>query len=583
MGCPSGPGGAQLAASTRSLARRHLAAAVLLSLATGSRSAAADDATPKPADKPAETPDPIPGSPRPIGLGMSPEAPPVPPAPGGRAPSFGAPTTDGQWSLRIGGRIAGFEALGIGRTPNACGSTGCTPTPLTGYKGTALHVPPLVQGRMPFFPGAGATLTVQAGNPIITAYALFYARISGSDYNGYYNPQLGPSFGQAYLLINPEPLGAWHFNWRVGAFVDVYGGPGQWGWGIFGPMLAVRGLGETTNADIDLTPDLHLSLTHGVMAVPGVPENFVRGDYDGWIETGVSDYLQHAHAGFVYKNQYTLKLHYASVQSADERKYLQTFLNGPPHDGRFDTFLAEARWLDDPWGQVGLTAGLWNFDRAASVGDGIWWGLDWTQGAREMINKFLGPNSGGSGKVGAISAEFDTSLARILWYPRGFDGNGPDVRIAVAGVVDHTLSTADPVFKDATGYLIGTEIEYRFSSLFSLTLQAYGENRVGTNCTSAGPAPGGFLPNGNFALSSTAPTGPCYVLAPPSGATLYLRTTGRWAVYSLNPGIAFHTDWLSTDRIQFIYSRRFYSSLVDNNLAQPLDRDVFTLGGYFTF
>lgn len=474
--------------------------------------------------------DSIPGSPRPAGLGLSPQAPPVPPAPGGRAPSFGAPTQDPQWSFRIGGRIAGAEAIGIGRRPEDA--------PVV-YSGTALHVPALTEGRMPFFPGAGATLYFQTGTPIVTAYVLFYARMSGEDYNGYYNPQAGPDFGQAYLLITPAPVGPWHFSWRVGGFIETYGGPGQWGWGIFGPTLAVRGFGETTNADVDVSPDLRFSFTHGVLAVPGVPENFVRGDYNTWIETGVSDYLQHAHAGLIYKNQYSLRLHYVGDHSTDERKYLLTFLNTPPHDGHFDTYQVEARWLADPYGQFGITAMIYDFGTAASVGDGIWWGLDWTQGAREMINKFLGPNSDGTGKVQAISAEYDTSIARILWAPRAFDGRAPDLRLAVAGMQYWTFASDDPDYKNATGYYVGTEAEYRFSSLFSLTFQAYGENRA--------------------------------------------SNIGRWAVYSLNPGVQFHSDWLSTDRILFVYSRRFYSSAVDNNAAAPLDRDVFTLGGYFTF
>jgi hypothetical protein len=58
---------------------------------------------------------------------------------------------------------------------------------------------------------------------------------------------------------------------------------------------------------------------------------------------------------------------------------------------------------------------------------------------------------------------------------------------------------------------------------------------------------------------------------------------GPWSVYSLNPGIAYHTDWLTTDRIQLIYSRRYYSAAVDNNSAQPLDRDMIAFGGYVTF
>jgi hypothetical protein len=271
-------------------------------------------------------------------------------------------------------------------------------------------------------------------------------------------------------------------------------------------------------------------------------------------------------------------LHYDSTQATDERKYLYTFLNGNPHDGRFDTFLAEGKWIADPWGQLGVTAGLWNFDHAASVGDGTWWGLDWTQGAREMINKYLGPYSGGNGKVFALSAEFDTSLARILWFPRGFDGRGPDVGIRFAGIVDWTLASDDRVFKGANGFMIGTEIEYKFSKLFSLTLQGYGESRTGVACA-AGTA--SVQPS---AFSTVAAAEPCFIVNSSSGApNAYAESAGRWAVYSVNPGIAFHTDWLSTDRIQFLYSRRFYSSVVDNNIAAPLDRDVFTLGGYFTF
>ena len=33
----------------------------------------------------------------------------------------------------------------------------------------------------------------------------------------------------------------------------------------------------------------------------------------------------------------------------------------------------------------------------------------------------------------------------------------------------------------------------------------------------------------------------------------------------INPGIAFHTDWYSLDRIQLIYGRRFYSRAADPN------------------
>ena len=469
----------------------------------------------------------------------------MPPASGGRAPSFGAPTNDGDWSFRITGRISGAEGFGIGRRPA---------NPPAGYSGTPLHVPALTQGRLPFWAGAGGGFFTQYGNSVVTAYTAFYVNISPGQIQGYYNPSLGPTFGQGYITINPEPIGALRLGIKAGAFVDVYAGPGQWGWGIFGPFLAVRGYGETISGDYDVTPDLRLSFNHGLLANPGVPANFVRGDYNNWTETGVSDWVHHAHAGFTYKNLYSAKLHYASAYAADERNCafytglsqadcpLLTFANTRPTDGRFDALLLEGRLIEDPWGhgQFGVTTGLYNFDHAFGVSDGVWWGIDYTQGAGDMIKKFIGgPASNGTGKVVFVSWEYDTSVARILWYPRSFDGRAPDLAVRVAATNTWTVASDDPSYTHATGYYVGTELEYKMLSWFSVTFQAYGESRD--------------------------------------------SNAGRWETFSLNPGIRLHSDWLSTDSIQLIYSRRFYSQAVDNNPEAPLDRDYVVLGGYFTF
>ena len=484
---------------------------------------------------PVVPPDSLPGSATPPALGLSPEAPPVPPAAGGRAPSFGAPTPAAPASFRLGGRFFGWESVGIGQKPS---------NPPDGYSGTALHTPALSTGKIPFWGGAGATLNLQYGTPAVTAYASYYMRMNRQEYQGYANPGQGPGFGVAYLLVTPQPIGTLRLQFRVGAFVENYAGPGQWGWGIFGPMLALRGFGETSNGEWDLSPDLRLSLSHGLLVVPGVPEKFVRGDYSGWIETGVSSWVNHAHLGFTYKNQYVFKLHYASDRSADERKGtgnngLDTFLNTPPADGRMDTYLGEGRWQGDPWGQVGASGGLYDFRNAASVGDGVWWAIDWTQGAREMINKYLGPNSNGNGKVAVVSAEYDFSVSRILWAPRSFTGQAADIRVAIAGMIARTVASDDPMYKGATAYFLALDTEYRMTSLFSVTFQTYGESRY--------------------------------------------SNVGRFSVYSVNPGIAYHSGWLSTDRIQLIYSRRWYSSAADFNSAQPLDRDMIAFGGYVTF
>jgi hypothetical protein len=494
-------------------------------------------------------PDSQPGSEILPGLGMSPQAPPVPAAPGGRAPSFGAPTEKSSSTFRLGGRIFGYEAVGIGSTPN--------PAP-PGYSGTALHTPPVFAGKLPYWGGAGATLNLSYGNPNLAAYAMYYFIANGKEYQGYYNPQQGPGFGTAYILASPDPIGTLRLKFKVGYFVDVYGGPGQWGWGVFGPMLALRGLGETTSGDWDLTRDVHITLTHGLLVVLGVPEKYPRGDYNSWMETGVSGWVHHAHLGIDYKNQYNIRLHYASDRGTDERTHVQTSLKGSTHpDGRMDTYLAEFGWQGVPWGHFGATAGLYDFHNATAVGDGVWWAVDWTKGATDMINKYLGAYSNGNGKVAVIGAEYDFSIASILWHPRSFNANAPDIRVAVAGMMTRTVETDDPFYKNATGYFFGLETEYRMTSLFSLTFKSYGESR-----------------EANLMVPVLEVDDPLPHLTPLSR---------RWSVYSLNPGIAYRSNWTSLDRIEIIYSRRFYSDAADYNSAKPLDRHTIVLGGYITF
>jgi hypothetical protein len=231
-----------------------------------------------------------------------------------------------------------------------------------------------------------------------------------------------------------------------------------------------------------------------------------------------------------------------------------------------DTYLAEAHWQEDPWGQVGVTGGVYNFAKAEAVGNGVWWAVDWTQGTREMINKYLGGNSNGTGKVAVIGAEYNFSLSRILWYPRSFNGNSPDIRVALAAMLTRTVATEDPLYKNATGYFFGMDTEYRMTSKLSLMFSAYGEDRVA-----------------NMYVPQRAPASAPGTPVDPTPVTNDVRLDQRWRTYSLNPGITFHTDWNSLDRIQLFYSRRFYSSAVDSNSAQPLDHHMIALGGYVTF
>jgi hypothetical protein len=491
----------------------------------------------------------LPGSPRPNGLGLSPEAPPVPPAPGGRAPSFGSPTPGSEeTSFRLGGNIYAWEAIGIGHEPR----------PNAGKDlNLRLHVPALSQGRQPFYPQTGITLRFEYGTSTLRATVSFQVRSPRNQLQGYEKVTEGPSFGQAYLSYTPAPLGNLRLMFRAGAFTENFGGPGLWGWGIFGPMLAVRGYGGSAYAEYDVSPQLRLNFQYGALGVPGVPEEFRRGDYTGWTETGLSSFVHHGHAGLSYKNEWVFKLHYARATGTDERVYLLPQPANEARDGHMDGYIAEARWARQPYGQIGVSGAFWNLKSASAVHDGIWWAVDWTKGAQDLTNKYLGAGSGGTGKMAVVSAQYTLSLATLLWAldGRSFDGNGPDMRVALAGVRHFTLESADRYLDGSGGYLLGAEVQYQMLKWFGLSLRSYGESR------------------------DAVVTEP-YL----DGDVLRGRTSvGRWSVYSVSPGIVFRSNWQSLDRLELIYSRRFYGDAVDNNPAQPLDRDVVALGAYLEF
>jgi hypothetical protein len=414
-----------------------IATATGLAILVAAASVRAEDAPPVANDS-------TPGSPIFPGLGLSPQAPPVPPAPGGRMPSFGAPTEKSPASFRFGGRFFGYEAVGIGRAPA---------NPPDGYSGTSLHAPVLMQGKLPYWGGAGATINASYGTPTLSAFITYYFQANGKEYQGYTSPQQGPAYGATYLSINPDRIGSVRLSFKLGDFIDIYGGPGQWGWGIFGPMVALRGLGYTGTAEWDITRDLHASVAQGIMVVSGVAEDFPRGDYNSWLETGVSSWLYHAHVGLDYLNRYRFKLHYVSDRGTDERVHLKNSLSQNGHlNGRFDTYLGELGLESPQLGHFGVTGGLYDFRNATSVGDGVWWAVDYTQGAQDMIKKYLGVGSGGNGKVAVVSAEWDFSIATMLWYPRSFTSNAPDISMRIAGMITRTIDTDDSLFKNATGY-----------------------------------------------------------------------------------------------------------------------------------
>lgn len=476
--------------------------------------------------------DSVPGSPRPAGPGLSPEAPPTPPAPGGRAPSFGAPSDPSSWVFRLGGRLSAWASVGLGRTSD---------------EGTAFHTPPLKLGKSPVYGGTAATLNFQYGNQVLMAFVSYEASLARPEWEGHYKARNGPRIRTAYLTLTPPPMGGTRLRFQVGAFPSHYGAPGPWGWGTFGPVLAIHGYGGTGVLEHELSKDMLLSLEYGVSAVAEVPEEYVRGTYTEWPENGLSTIVNHLHAGLGVQNKYFAKLHLAYADGRNEQTYLIDEVRGTS-DGHMEVAALELRWVEDPYGQLGVTPVFWNFDHARSVHDGIWWGLDWTAGGREMTGKFLGPRSEGTGRIAAVSTEYEFSVSRIVSYPEPFDGNGRDLRVTLAFLPFWTLKTDEPTYEGASGYFLGAAFEHKLLSWFSTTYRLFGESRDSSVVDVAGN-----------------------------------QQAGQYLTYNASLGLALHSDWQSQDRIELIYTRYFYSDFTDNNPQQPLDREVFTLGASMAF
>ena len=491
----------------------------------------------------------LPGSPRPVGPSLSPEAPPTPNAPGGRAPSFGAPTDPDAWVFRIGGRISAWGRVGIGREGDNAP---------TGDDGPPLHTAPKIVGPDPIYAGTAAALNFQYGNQTVMAFASYEVSLAGAEWEGYEKTENGPRFRTAYVAVTPPPMGPMRLRFQLGAFPAHYGAPGPWGWGMFGPLIAIKGYGGIASLDYDMG-DKILSFEYGISAVPEVPEEFVRGTFTEWPEVGLSSVVNHLHAGMSFSNKYFTKLHFAHADGRNMRRYIDDDTETPQRerdpDGRMIATALELRWVEDPFGQFGITPAFWDFKNARAVHDGIWWATGWTAGGRDMTNKHLSNDpTVGTGQFMAISAEYDFSLSRILKSPEPFDGNGPDLRVALGFLPFWTLKTDDPNFEDADGYHLGVSLEHVLLSWLSTTYRFFGESRDVA------------IPN---------------IDAVPSVRENYTR--GRWSAYNLSLGLALHSDWQSRDRIELAYSRYFYSHLADNNPSSPLDQEVFTLGASLAF
>jgi len=428
--------------------------------------------------------------------------------------------------------------------------------PEPGQSSTAIHSPPLIPQDLRQFEWTGVIpdpwiqLNLSYGNATIYGTAII-AATTASEAAGIFDPTEQLNLSDAFLTVNlSQPLKT-PFSVKVGAFTGRYGPMGQYDAGRYGTPLMARTntVGVTTTAGVEL-PNLSLVFEHGIGGSLGRPPRGTLGAaWNGFADGGAvgtpsadapngvgSTFVNQLHAGLDYAKLAQLTLHYVSAWSQDEQASV-----GLIPDGSIRVLGASGRLTLSRGGHLYVGAARTDANNAATV-SGVIEVLN-ARGGPELIREYLGPDSGGDGALTTIGAQYDLSVARML-YGDFFTGKSPDVRLSLFGV-STSVTSDDPAYDEVTKLKLGAEVTYSALSWFALSARV------------------------DHATPDT--------------------DESEQAFQIISPRLLFHTNWLSRDEFTLQYSRFVYGDDVvvrtgspptDDPTARP-DQDVFSLSGTF--
>jgi hypothetical protein len=444
-----------------------------------------------PANKPVEparltedvVPDPgyLPGYRKVPSLGLSPWTPQVGAFPGGVTPGFAAPMPPSDWTFQFAGFMNITAQYGISKRPN----------PAPGQSDVVFHVPPNTVDEYQSFvgtstmPGNWVQMNFRYGNRDVTAN-LTLSTWNPSEPTTYY--QLGSQnfVSNAFLTYNVGPIGKLRLTANVGYFFTNYGNLGPYTAGIYQmPYVgAVRGVGESVLADYPLTPQTSLLIEDGFMGnrngrapagnAPANPNNNVDPLFP-------SAYVHHLHAGLIRKTEVTMRaqLHWMVNWAQDERPQYDANMNpmrdnmitrgiDESHipDGKISVYGVDASVNHPTWGLVAIGASHVDARDAWPLRGLLTYGGE----GRDLTERWLGNDTGGTGKIDVAGINWSASLGKILASPRPFDSNGPDLLIN-AGAVVATTDTTSPGYANRTRYKFGLDTQYAFQRHVSAGLR----------------------------------------------------------------------------------------------------------------
>jgi len=425
------------------------------------------------------------------------------------------------------------------------------PDPRPGQAATTLHVPPLTPDERRSFgytgvlPDPWIQLNFSYGNRTVAATAILGAT-GATDGTGFYNPVQQLGVYDAFISVNLEDAFELPFEVKVGALTSRYGAMGAYDAGRYGTPLMFRtnSVGETITASFDLG-DAALVIEQGFGGQISRPEyNMVPAPWNDFagtnsgstnVTTGAS-FVNQLHGGIGFNNLVQLGLHYATAWSQDDQGP-----SGLIPDGRLSVYGLDARLTAGRFGHLYAGLAQTNATNAESV-SGVIEILN-ARGGPELMDRYLGLDSGGDGSLTTFGAQYDMSLARAV-YDRDFEGRSSDVLFSLFGMGTQ-VSSDDPEADGVLKLKGGIQATYNLYSWFSV-----------------------------------------------SGRFDHVRldsSSDRLAYHVISPALLFHTDWQSRDEFALQYSHYIYGALVNVRRGLPPiedptavpDRNVLMLSGTF--
>jgi hypothetical protein len=415
---------------------------------------------PPPGGAPAVPVDEVPGA-KPLSmLSMDPAAPEMSSLPGGVTPAFGAVATrPGDWRFDFHGLL--FVPLRVGFNTRQ--------TVTAGQQSTVFHAPPLVPedfqgfGYTNVVPDPWAQVNFSYGNRDVTATIIIAARAIAEG-NSYFNPPDQLGINDAFVTFREVTTDRLRMKADVGAFSNRYGNMGEYDTGRYGtPVIArIGGVGATETATYNVGPATVLAEVGLMGQLNKAPLGVEPAGWNGYLDPNVgTSFVPHLHAGLSYLDIGQVGVHFLRALSQDDRATPTT-----QPDGYIDVLAADARFTLHRYGHFYLALAETASHHARAVSDVIQ--ILNAPGGPGLINEYLGPNSGGSGDLTTVGAQYDLSVGNLLRYPGHFDGNGPDLFVSLFGVYTGVKS-ADLQFDGIKKLKYGAEVSYAPLSWLALS------------------------------------------------------------------------------------------------------------------